>query len=92
MRVPADEVPGYIANLLEKYEQERSGPEESFRDFVADRDEDDLADLAESEETSYEDPYLGNTKMTWYPYADDTAMDASPAPTNGQGEPLPSDD
>jgi ferredoxin-nitrite reductase len=92
MRVPADEVPGYIANLLETYEEERSGPEESFRDFVADRDEDELAALAESEETSYEDPYLGNTKMTWYPYAEDTAMDASPAPTDGQGKPLPSDD
>ena len=92
MRVPADEVPGYIANLLETYEAERAGPEESFRDFVADRDEDELAALADSEETSYEDPYLGNTKMTWYPYAEETAMDASPAPTDGRGEPLPSDD
>jgi len=92
MRVPADEVPGYIANLLETYETERSGPAESFRDFVAERDEDELAALADGEETSYEDPYLGNTKMTWYPYAEDTSMDASPAPTDGQGEPLPSDD
>jgi len=92
MRIPADEVPGYIANLLDTYEDERAGPEESFRDFVADRDEDELAALAESEETSYEDPYLGNTKLTWYPYAEDTAMDASPAPTDGQGNSLPSDD
>ena len=92
MRVPADEVPGYIANLVETYETERAGPEESFRDFVAGRDEDELAALAEAEETSYEDPYLGNTKLTWYPYAEDTSMDASPAPTDGQGEPLLSDD
>jgi len=92
MRVPADEVPGYIQNLLETYEDAREGPAESFRDFVADRDEDELAALAESEETSYEDPYLGNTKMTWYPYAEDEDMSASPAPTDGQGNSLPSDD
>ncbi|MFB6128250.1 MAG: nitrite/sulfite reductase, partial [Halorhabdus sp.] len=91
MRVPADEIPGYIANLLEVYEAERDG-EESFREFVADRDEDDLSGLAEPEETSYEDPYLGNTKMTWYPYADDEEMSASPAPTNESGEPLATDD
>ena len=92
MRVPADEVPGYIANLLEAFEAERESPEQSFRDFVAERDEDELADLAESEETSYEDPYLGNTKLTWYPYAEDTDMDASPAPTDPNDQPLPSDD
>ncbi|MFB6194831.1 MAG: nitrite/sulfite reductase [Haloplanus sp.] len=92
MRIPADEVPGYIANLLEAYEREREGPDESFRDFVADRNEDELADLAEPEETSYEDPYLNNTKMTWYPYAEDDDMGASPAPTDRNDQPLPSDD
>jgi ferredoxin-nitrite reductase len=96
MRVAADEVPGYIRNLLEIYSkksQERVVPEEqrgrdgepvereSFREFIARHDEDDLNGLAEPEETSYEDPYLGNTKMTWYPYAEETEMDASPAPT-----------
>ncbi|GAB6861024.1 nitrite/sulfite reductase [Haloplanus litoreus] len=91
MRVPADEVPGYIANLLDTFETERAGTE-SFREFVADKDEEELAALADAEETSYEDPYLGNTKMTWYPYAEDTDMSASPAPTDGRGEPLQSDD
>jgi len=91
MRVPADEIPGYIANLLEVYEANREG-QESFREFVADRDEDELTGLAEPEETSYEDPYLGNTKMTWYPYAEDEEMSASPAPTNASGEPIPTDD
>jgi ferredoxin-nitrite reductase len=91
MRIPADEVPGYIANLLETFETEREGTE-SFREFVADTDEDELAALADAAETSYEDPYLGNTKMTWYPYAEDTEMSASPAPTDARGEPLPSDD
>jgi ferredoxin-nitrite reductase len=91
MRVPADEVPGYIADLLSTFEAEREGSE-SFREFVADRDEEELAGLAEPAETDYEDPYLGNTKLTWYPYAEDQEMDASPAPTDERGEPLPSDD
>ncbi|MEF8778891.1 MAG: ferredoxin--nitrite reductase, partial [Natronomonas sp.] len=96
MRVAADEVPGYIRNLLWIYEEEseeRGVPDEkrgrdgetvereSFREFIARHDEDDLNGLAEPEETSYEDPYLGNTKMTWYPYAEETEMDASPAPS-----------
>jgi ferredoxin-nitrite reductase len=91
MRVPADEVPGYIRNLLATYEAEREDGQ-SFRDFIAERDEDELQDLAEAEETDYEDPYMHNTKTTWYPYAEDDSMDASPAPTDGEGESLPADD
>ncbi|MFC7176576.1 nitrite/sulfite reductase [Halosegnis marinus] len=91
MRVAADEVPGYIGNLLSVFEAEREDGE-SFREFVARHDEDDLTGLAEPEETGYEDPYMHNTKMTWYPYADDDDMSASPAPTDGSGEPIPSDD
>ena len=79
MRVAADEVPGAIANLVENFEAERTEGE-SFRDFVEARDEETLADLVEPEETDYEDPYMHNTKMTWYPYAEDDGMDASPAP------------
>ena len=93
MRVAADEVPGYIRNLLEIYDEravpseqrERDGEtveRESFREFIARHDEDDLNGMAEPEETSYEDPYLGNTKMTWYPYAEDTDMDAAPTPAD----------
>ncbi|WP_336035460.1 nitrite/sulfite reductase [Halobacterium yunchengense] len=91
LRVPADEVPGYIRNLLDAYEAERDG-EETFREFVAARDEDELQGLADPEETSYEDPYMHNTKTTWYPYADDDGMDESPAPTDGEGEPISADD
>ncbi|WP_299236625.1 nitrite/sulfite reductase [Natronomonas sp.] len=80
MRVAADEVPGYIRNLLEIYD-ERSEDDESFREFIARHDEDDLNGLAEPEETSYDDPYMGNTKMTWYPYAEETDMDAAPTPS-----------
>ena len=91
MRVPADEVPGAIRNLVENFKELR-GDGETFRDFVEARDEETLAELVEPEETDYEDPYMHNTKMTWYPYAEDDDMSASPAPTNGQGEPLEADD
>ena len=108
MRVPADEVPGAIRNLVENFKElreERAVPEgqrgrdgeaverETFRDFVEARDEETLAELVEPEETDYDDPYMHNTKMTWYPYVDDDDMDASPAPTDGEGQSLaPSDD
>ena len=97
MRVAADEVPGYIDNLLRVYEEEREErvvPEEqrgrdgeavereSFRAFIARHADDELTGMAEPEETSYEDPYLGNTKMTWYPYAEESAMDAAPTPAD----------
>jgi ferredoxin-nitrite reductase len=91
MRVAADEVPGYIADLIETYTEERTDGE-SFREFIAARDQEELEALAEPEETDYEDPMLHNTKLTWYPYADDDGMDASPAPTDGQGQSIPSDD
>jgi len=92
MRVPADEVPGYIRNLLATYEDEREDGQ-SFREFVAERDEDELSDLAEPEETDYEDLYMHNTKMTWYPYAEDDDMDASPAPTDpSSDDTAPADD
>jgi len=92
MRVPADEVPGYIENLLATFEDERADGQ-TFREFIAEREEEELQDLAEAEETDYEDPYMHNTKMTWYPYVEDDDMQSSPAPTNGEGEPLqPADD
>jgi len=91
MRVAADEVPGYIQNLLSVFEENRQGAE-SFRDFIERHDADDLTGLAEPEETDYEDPYMHNTKMTWYPYAKDDDFDASPAPTDGEGKPIASAD
>ncbi|MEF8869560.1 MAG: ferredoxin--nitrite reductase, partial [Haloarculaceae archaeon] len=80
MRVAADEVPGYVRDLLRTYEAERADGE-SFREFVEARTPDELEGLADPEETTYEDPYMHNTKLTWYPYAEDDAMEASPAPT-----------
>ncbi len=91
MRVPADEVPGAIQNLVNSFKELRDETE-TFRDFVEARDEETLADLVEPGETDYDDPYMHNTKMTWYPYAEDDDMQSSPAPTDGDGQPLPSDD
>ncbi len=91
MRVAADEVPGYIQNLLGEYEDRREAGQ-SFRQFIAAHSEEELQEMGEPEETSYEDPYMHNTKMTWYPYAEEDGMDASPAPTDGTGNSLPADD
>ncbi len=94
-RVPVDEVPGAIKNLLANFEDAREG-EETFREFVERSDEETLSELIEPEETSYEDPMMHNTKMTWYPYAEDDDLAASPAPTDGDGRSLdesaPADD
>ncbi|WP_411967435.1 nitrite/sulfite reductase [Haloferax sp. YSSS75] len=90
-RVPVDEVPGAIKNLLANFEERRQG-DESFREFVARTDESELTELVEPEETSYEDPMMHNTKRTWYPYAEDDSLDASPAPSQADGTPITSDD
>jgi ferredoxin-nitrite reductase len=82
-RVPVDEVPGGLANLIESFADQRAEGE-GFREFVARHDDEELDELVEPEETDYEDPMMHNTKMTWYPYADDDGMDASP--------PAPADD
>lgn len=90
-RVPADEVPGAIANLIEGFAEEREEGQ-TFREFVVERDEETLAELCEPEETSYTDPYMHNTKQTWYPYADEDDLDASPAPTAPDDTPVSADD
>jgi ferredoxin-nitrite reductase len=78
-RVPVDEVPGAIANLIDSFAAERDAGE-SFRAFVARHDDgDDLDALVEPEETDYEDPMMHNTKRTWYPYAENDAMEDAPA-------------
>ncbi|RLM90347.1 ferredoxin--nitrite reductase [Halobellus sp. Atlit-38R] len=82
-RVPADEVPGAIANLIDSFAAEREAGE-SFRAFVDRHDNEELDAFVEPEETDYEDPMLHNTKMTWYPYAEEDGMDAAP--------PTPADD
>ncbi|SFR49649.1 nitrite/sulfite reductase [Halogeometricum limi] len=80
-RVPVDEVPGAIRNLVGRFAENREG-EESFREFVARHDDEELDAFVEPEETDYDDPMMHNTKMTWYPYAEDDSMDASPSPAD----------
>jgi len=81
-RVPVDEVPGAIATLLETFAERRESGE-SFRAFVARHDDEELDAFIEPEETDYEDPMMHNTKRTWYPYAEDDALeDAPPTPAD----------
>ncbi len=90
-RVPADEVPGATSNLIEGSAAEREEGQ-TFREFVVERDEETLAAHCEPEETSYTDPYMHNTKQTWYPYADEDDLDSSPAPAYPDDTPMPADD
>ncbi|MFC5971254.1 nitrite/sulfite reductase [Halomarina salina] len=85
MRVPADEVPGYIENLLATYEEERTDGQ-SFREFIAsvseDTGEEGLKGLADPMETSYDDPMMHNTKQAWYPYDEETIPGDAAAPSD----------
>ncbi|MGQ3327827.1 nitrite/sulfite reductase [Halorubrum sp. FL23] len=76
-RVPVDEVPGAIANLIESFAAEREEGE-SFRAFVARHDDEELDAFVDPEETDYEDPMMHNTKRTWYPYAEEDSMEDAP--------------
>ncbi|AQL42525.1 ferredoxin--nitrite reductase [Halorientalis sp. IM1011] len=102
-RVPADEVPGLIKNLVEAYAalREESGARsghrnedgeavggQTFREWVDATGQENLISLAEPEETSYEDPWMHDAKQSWYPFDDGE----SPAPTAPDGTPLSADD
>ena len=86
-RVPADEVPGLLRNLLEAFAAHREEGQ-TFREWVQATGEEQLVAFAEPEETSYEDPCLHDAKGSWYPFDDGE----SPAPTDAEGDPLPADD
>jgi ferredoxin-nitrite reductase len=84
-RVPADEVPGMIRNLVEAFAALRED-DQTFREWVETTGHETIVELAEPVETSYEDPCLYDAKQSWYPFADGD----SPAPTDASGEPLSS--
>ncbi len=69
-RVPADEVPGLLKNLLEAFGALRSDGQ-TFRDWVDATGHETLIELAQPEETDYEDPCLYDGKQSWYPFASD---------------------
>jgi len=68
-RVPADEVPGAIKNLLEAYAAHRFEGQ-TFREWVDATGDEPLIELCDPEETSYDDPCLYDAKQSWYPFAD----------------------
>jgi ferredoxin-nitrite reductase len=86
-RVPADEVPGAIANLLEAFGAHREKGQ-TFRQWVDTFGTEALVELSDPEETTYEDPWMGDAKQSWYPFAEGE----SPAPTDSEGVPLSADD
>jgi ferredoxin-nitrite reductase len=86
-RVPADEVPGMLKNLLEAFAALRA-EDQTFREWVEATGHETIIELAEPEETSYEDPCLTDAKQSWYPFDDGD----SPAPTGPDGTPLEADD
>jgi ferredoxin-nitrite reductase len=86
-RVPADEVPGALANLLGAFAAQRESGQ-SFREWVESVGSEALVELVEPEETDYEDPWMTDAKQSWYPFDGGE----SPAPTAPDGTPLEADD
>ncbi len=87
-RVPADEVPGMIKNLVEAFAALREEGQ-TFHEWVEATGHETIVELAEPEEVSgYEDPCLTDAKQSWYPFEDGE----SPAPTTVDGTPIASDD
>jgi ferredoxin-nitrite reductase len=87
-RVPADEVPGLLKNLIEAYAALRE-PGQPFREWVEATGHESIIELAEPAEVDdYTDPCLTDAKQSWYPFDDAE----SPAPTDANGRPLEADD
>ncbi|MCG1002896.1 MULTISPECIES: nitrite/sulfite reductase [Halobacterium] len=83
-RVPADELPGMIANLVRAYAALREDGQ-TFREWVEATGHETIVELAEPEEVEgYTDPCLYDAKQSWYPFEDGD----SPAPTAADGTPL----
>ncbi|WP_418285201.1 nitrite/sulfite reductase [Halorubrum sp. DTA46] len=76
-RVPADEAPGAIRNLVEAFSARRE-PGQTFREWADETDAETLGALCEPEETSYVDPSLTDAKQSWYPFADEETSAAEP--------------
>ncbi|GAB7008301.1 nitrite/sulfite reductase [Halorubrum trueperi] len=76
-RVPADETPGAIRNLIEGF-TERREPGQTFREWANATDEETLAELCEPEETDYVDASLTDAKQSWYPFAEEGTTAAEP--------------
>ncbi|WP_144904637.1 nitrite/sulfite reductase [Halobellus captivus] len=87
-RVPADEIPGLVKNLIEAYAALRE-PGQPFREWVEATGHETIVELAEPQEVDgYEDLCLTDAKQSWYPFDDGS----SPAPTDSRGRSLEADD
>ncbi len=86
-RVPADEVPGLLRNLLRSFAALRDEGQ-TFREWVESMGHETIVELAEPVESTYEDPYMNDAKQSWYPFDDGE----SPAPTTADGAPISADD
>jgi len=94
-RVPADEIPGLIRNLVGAYAalREESGARnghrngggeaaggQTFREWIDATGHETLVELAEPEEVvGYEDPCLYDGKQSWYPFAEEPSGSAADA-------------
>jgi ferredoxin-nitrite reductase len=94
-RVPADEIPGLIRNLVGAYAalREESGARnghrngggeaaggQTFREWIDATGHETLVELAEPEEVvGYEDPCLYDGKQSWYPFAEEPSGSAAEA-------------
>ncbi len=86
-RVPADEGPGAIRNLLEAYAAHREDGQ-TFREWVEATAEEQLVELCEPEETDFAAPYMADAKQSWYPFAESESAAAATADESA----APSDD
>ncbi|MEY7850266.1 nitrite/sulfite reductase [Natrarchaeobius sp. A-rgal3] len=68
-RVPADEAPGAIKNLLEAFAAHREDGQ-TFRQWVEATGTEQLVEFCEPEETDFEAPYMADAKQSWYPFAE----------------------
>ncbi|SEQ72050.1 nitrite/sulfite reductase [Natrinema salaciae] len=84
-RVPADEAPGAIRNLLEAYAAHRTEGQ-TFRQWVEATATEQLVEFCEPQETDFEAPYMADAKQSWYPFAESesaaAAADESAAPSD----------
>ncbi|MFT4903610.1 MAG: ferredoxin-nitrite reductase [Natronomonas sp.] len=80
-RVPADEAPGAIKNLVEAFAAHRDDGQ-SFRQWVDSTGTEPIVDLCEPEETDYDDPCLYDGKQAWYPFAEEEAAPPAEAATD----------
>ncbi|MFP8951651.1 nitrite/sulfite reductase [Natrialbaceae archaeon A-arb3/5] len=85
-RVPADEAPGAIRNLVQAFAAHREGGQ-TFRQWVEATPTEQLVEFCEPEETDFEAPYMDDAKQSWYPFAEESSASAA-----AEGSAAPSDD